>query len=66
MTKLTQTIINVDLGEQLTVELTPTEIAEMVAEAKLLEKQEEATKAAKAALLDRLGINAEEAALLLG
>ena len=62
-------IHNVETNEILEVEMTAKEIAELKAEAKLLEaelKAQEAKAEAKAALLEKLGISADEAALLLG
>jgi len=68
----TKLIINCETGEQTEVELTAEEIAQREADAKAYEAElkakeaEEAAKAeAKAELLDKLGITAEEAALLL-
>jgi len=68
----TKLIINCETGEQTEVELTAEEIAQREADAKAYEadkkakEAEAATKAtAKAELLTRLGITAEEAALLL-
>ena len=65
--------INCETQEVLEIELTDAEVAELTyqaelaAEAKAEEERVAAEKAtAKAALLDRLGITAEEAALLLG
>lgn len=65
--------INCETGEVLEIELTDAEVAERE-EARIAyeaQKAEEATNAAlraeqKAALLERLGITAEEAELLLG
>ena len=69
----TKLIINCETGEQTEVELTAEEIAQREADAKAYEAElkakevEAATKAtAKAKLLDKLGITAEEAALLVG
>jgi hypothetical protein len=69
----TKLIINCETGEQTEVELTAEEIAQREADAKAYEAEEKAkevaaaTKAtAKAELLTRLGITAEEAALLVG
>jgi len=62
-------IHNVETNEILELEMTAKEIAEFKAEAKLLEaevKAQEAKAEAKAALLEKLGISADEAALLLG
>jgi hypothetical protein len=68
----TKLIINCETGEQTEVELTAEEIAQREAGAKAYEaekKAQEVITAAKAkakeALLDKLGITAEEAALLL-
>ena len=64
--------INCETGVVQEIELTDAEVAEMAAQAAIAEQQkaeEEAQAAAKAtakaALLDRLGITADEAALLL-
>ena len=64
--------INCETGVESIIELTDAEIAEMAAQAAIAEQQKadqeiaDAAKAeAKAALLDRLGITAEEAQLLL-
>lgn len=60
---------NLETGEVKEIKLTAKEVAEKEASdlAESLKMQEAADKAAaKAALLDRLGITAEEAALLLG
>jgi nucleoid-associated protein YgaU len=72
MTKPTKLIINCETKEQIEVELTDEEIAQLEtdrakAEADQATKEaEDAVKAeAKAELLDRLGITAEEAKLLL-
>lgn len=69
----TKLIINCETGEQTEVELTAEEIAQREADAKAYEaelkaKEAEATAkaTAKAELLDKLGITAEEAALLVG
>lgn len=68
----TKLIINCETGEQTEVELTAEEIAQREADAKAYEaelkaKEAEATAKAeaKAELLNKLGITAEEAALLL-
>ena len=68
----TRVEINCTTGEVLEIELTDAEVAEMAAQAAIAEQEmadQEAVAAvraeAKAALLDRLGITAEEAALLL-
>jgi hypothetical protein len=69
----TKLIINCETGEQTEVELTAEEVAQREADAKAYEAEvkakeaDAATKAtAKAELLDKLGITAEEAALLVG
>ena len=66
-------IVNCETGETVERELTPEEIAQREAEAAAFAEQQavaETAAAAKAearqALLDRLGMTAEEAALLLG
>jgi hypothetical protein len=68
----TKLIVDCSTGETTEVELTAEEVAEreaMAAEYAAQKAQEDADKvtkaAAKAELLDRLGITAEEAALLL-
>lgn len=73
MPNSTRIEINCETGEVLEIELTDAEVAERE-EARIAyeaQKAEEATNAAlraeqKAALLERLGITAEEAELLLG
>jgi hypothetical protein len=69
----TKLIINCETGEQTEVELTAEEIAQREADAKAYEADKKAKEAeatakatAKAELLDKLGITAEEAALLVG
>jgi len=69
----TKLIINCETGEQTEVELTAEEIAQREADAKAYEADKKAKDAeaaskaiAKAELLDKLGITAEEAALLVG
>jgi len=64
--------VNCSTGEVQEIELTDAEVAEMEAQAAIAEAKRaedeaaaEAKATAKAALLDRLGITAEEAALLL-
>lgn len=62
-------IHNVETGEILDREMTAAEIAARDADAAALKALEDATSdraTAKAALLERLGITADEAALLLG
>jgi len=68
----TKLIINCETGEQTEVELTAEEVAQREADAKAYEADkkakdaEAATRAeAKAELLARLGLTAEEAALLV-
>jgi hypothetical protein len=68
----TKLIINCETGEQTEVELTAEEIAQREADAKAYEAEQKAKEAeaaakaqAKAELLAKLGITAEEAALLL-
>ena len=68
----TKLIINCETGEQTEVELTADEIAQREADAKAYEADKvtkdaaDAAKAeAKADLLERLGITAEEASLLV-
>jgi hypothetical protein len=68
----TKLIINCETGEQTEVELTAEEIAQREADAKAYEADKKAKDAeaaakaeAKAELLTKLGITAEEAALLL-
>ena len=69
----TKIVVDCSTGEVSEIELTAEEIAQReadaqaAAEAKAQEEADKAAKeAAKADLLDRLGITAEEAALLLG
>jgi hypothetical protein len=69
----TKIIVNCETGEVTEVELTAEEVAQREADriAYEAQKAEEATNAAlraeqKAGLLERLGITAEEAELLLG
>jgi hypothetical protein len=72
MTKPTKLIINCETKEQIEVELTDEEVAQLEANRakaeadKVAKEAADAVKAeAKAELLDRLGITAEEAQLLL-
>lgn len=72
MAKLTRLEVNTSTGEEKLVELTDAEIAELAYQAELAaDAKAEADRvaaekaAAKAALLERLGITAEEATLLL-
>jgi hypothetical protein len=69
----TKVIVDCSTGETSIVELTAEEIAELEASRIAAEDQRQAAEAeaavkaeAKAALLDKLGITAEEAQLLLG
>jgi hypothetical protein len=69
----TKIVVDCSTGEVSEIELTQEEVAQReadaiaAAEAKAVEDADKAAKAAdKAALLERLGITAEEAALLLG
>ena len=69
----TKIVVDCSTGEVSEIELTQEEVAQReadaiaAAEAKATEDADKAAKAAdKAALLERLGITAEEAALLLG
>jgi hypothetical protein len=69
----TKIVVDCSTGEVSEIELTAEEVAQReadaiaAAEAKAIEDADKAAKAAdKAALLERLGITAEEAALLLG
>jgi hypothetical protein len=69
----TKIVVDCSTGEVSEIELTAEEVAQRTADAKALaddKAAEEADKAAKAvekaALLERLGITAEEATLLLG
>jgi hypothetical protein len=62
-------IVNVETGEEIVRDATPEEIAQMkiVADNAVAEKAEaEARLANKQAILDRLGLTADEAKLLLG
>jgi hypothetical protein len=65
--------INCETGVESIIELTDAEVAEMAAQAAIAEAKQaeedaaaEVRATAKAALLDRLGMTADEAALLLG
>ena len=70
MTKDNRIEFNVTTGQKTVVELTDEEIAERAELAKANEEAKAASElaktTAKAALLERLGINEEEAKLLLG
>jgi hypothetical protein len=62
-------IVNVETGEEIVRDATPEEIAQMkiIADTAIAEKAEaEAKSATKQAILDRLGLTADEAKLLLG
>jgi hypothetical protein len=68
MTKPQIKIVNCETGEEIVRDANADELAQMKVDAADLltkEAQAEAKATAKAALLDRLGITAEEAALLL-
>lgn len=68
MTTETITIHNVETGEIITREMTAQELAQYEADKEaneLLKAEAEAKAAQKAAMLDRLGITADEAKLLL-
>ena len=69
----TKVIVDCSTGISEVIELTDEEVAELAAQAAIAEEQrkereaeEAANASAKAALLKKLGITAEEAALLLG
>ena len=67
MAKLTRLIVDTSTGEETVVEFTAEEEADFIAEGLALQAEldAKATQAeAKAALLERLGITAEEAKLL--
>jgi hypothetical protein len=73
MTKPTRIEVNCTTGETSIIELTDAEIAQMEADAEAAETQRLADEqaatdkaAARAAILDRLGLTAEEASILLG
>lgn len=62
-------IIDVNTQEETIVDYTTKELAEVAKEAKFIEKKQaeaEAKATARQAILDRLGLTAEEAALILG
>jgi hypothetical protein len=59
-------IFDAATGEELLRDMTPAEIADLEASQAASEANAEAHTNAKAALLIKLGITAEEAALLLG
>ena len=66
MTTSMHRIINVETNEVTDVPFTDEELAIVKATAKAEQDQATAKAQAKAALLERLGITADEAALLLG
>jgi hypothetical protein len=62
-------IINAETGEVIIREMTPEEVAQWEADRAVFEaeaKEIETKEAARAALLDKLGITEDEAKLLLG
>ena len=64
----TKLVHNVETGEVLEMELDADELTQRandIAESKILKAEIKAEESAKTALLERLGINADEAALLL-
>jgi hypothetical protein len=73
MTRPTRVEVNCTTGETSIIELTDAEIAQMEADAAAAETQRKADEkaaadkaVARAAILDRLGLTADEAAILLG
>ena len=73
MTRPTRVEVNCTTGETSIIELTDAEIAQMEADAAAAETQRQADEKAAAdkavsrtAILDRLGLTADEAAILLG
>jgi hypothetical protein len=73
MTRPTRIEVNCTTGEVLEIELTDAEVAQREADAaaaesqRLADEQAAADKAAaRAGILDRLGLTADEAAILLG
>jgi hypothetical protein len=73
MTRPTRVEVNCTTGETSIIELTDAEIAQMEADAAAAETQRKADEkaaadkaTARAAILDRLGLTADEAAILLG
>ena len=73
MANPTRIEVNCTTGEVLEIELTDEEVAQREADAKAAEAQRKADEkaaadkaTARAAILDRLGLSAEEAAILLG
>jgi hypothetical protein len=68
MAKLTKTMVDLSTGVTEVLEMTPDEVVEFEAtqnEQILVKQAELANASAKTALLNRLGITAEEATLLL-
>ena len=62
-------IVNVETGEEIVRDATAEEIAQMeldAANAAEIKAEAEAKETAKAAILDRLGLTADEAKLILG
>jgi hypothetical protein len=73
MTNPTRIEVNCETGEVLEIELTDAEVLQREAEAAAAETQRKADEkaaadkeTARAAILDRLGLTADEAAILLG
>jgi len=73
MTRPKRIEVNCTTGEVLEIELTDAEVAQREADAVAAETQRKADEkaaadkaAARAAILDRLGLTADEAAILLG
>ena len=73
MTRPTRVEVNCTTGETSIIELTDAEIAQMATDAAAAETQRKADEkaaadkaTARAAILDRLGLTADEAAILLG
>jgi hypothetical protein len=68
MTKPTVKIVNAETGEELEREMNAEELAQLALDVSAAQTEKETAEtvaAAKAALLNRLGITADEAALLL-
>jgi hypothetical protein len=62
-------IVNVETGEEIVRDATPEEIAQMELDAanySAAKTEAEAKEAARQAILDRLGLTADEAKLILG
>ena len=69
MAKPQITIIDIDTGEEITRDATAAEIAQMKLDAELSKAEKEAAEAkatAKAAILDRIGLTADELKTILG